>query len=247
MKIMRIIYRLLLMQKISVSKTPLSFFSNLLMSQTPFSFARFGDGEWAGIVGQQGANCDGHEYSQGLKEGLRNCLNNPLGYHYAIQPRAIKNDAKEILAYLKKHPIEIKWHNADVFHDANLSAQLYPLVESLRKREVVLVGPKHLKSLDQNVFPLHSFLEIPANNCFESIDSIKKNILSTAETSEHLVFALSASMAANVIIHDLFPQIGEQHTMLDLGSLWDVYVGVQSRSVYRNRDWDSIIAANLNG
>jgi hypothetical protein len=54
-------------------------------------------------------------------------------------------------------------------------------------------------------------------------------------------------MTTNVIIHKLYDEIGAKHWLLDLGSLWDIYAGVKSRTVYHKLDWDTLIKKNITG
>lgn len=227
---------------------PLRHYVRLLRAGTPFSFSRFGDGEWAAILGESGENCDGHPFSPALGEALRQTLLYPRGYFYAIQPRAVRYDSKRIGAFLRQEGIGVEWHCADVFHRANLRGRLNPLVRQLRAMSVVVVGPEHLRGLGESVFEHEDFVEIPAQRCFEHADDIVARVRDTAAAHPAgRVYAFSASMAANPMIHELFPQLGADNWLIDFGSLWDVYVGVRSRSVYRKLDWGPIIARNLRG
>ena len=82
---------------------------------------------------------------------------------------------------------------------------------------------------------------------FESIDEIRAEILEYGKGKSGKVYAFSASMMANVLINDLHPVLGQDNWLIDFGSLWDVYVSVQSRSVYKKLDWEPLIQKNLNG
>jgi len=53
------------------------------------------------------------------------------------------------------------------------------------------------------------------------------------EKYDNIVFGLSASMATNVIVDELYDVIGDRCTMIDFGSIWDPFVGVMSRSYHR--------------
>jgi hypothetical protein len=209
-----------------------------------YSFARFGDGEWSAIFGTDGANCDGHPYYPELGQRLRQCLVSPLPYLHGMQPLAMKTEGRKIVRFLREHKVAIRWSNADVFHDANKDGLLFPLVDQLRSMTVVLVGPAYLKAIGSFI-PLAGHIEIPARNCFLSIDKIEEAILHDSLQSDNRVYAISASMAAKVLINDLFPKIGDRNWLIDFGSLWDVYAGVKSRGVYADRDWTAIIKKNL--
>jgi hypothetical protein len=230
---------------LKIQPLPLDFFVRSLEQNKPVSFARYGDGEWAAILGHKGANCDGHEYSPLLGSALRVCLYRKKGYVYGMQPYAVKNMGREIAGYIKRNNLVISWHNASVFHDANIDGQLSPFVRALRNKKCVVVGPDYMRGLDKQVVRYSDFIEVPRVNCFDAYDSIFAQLLKVANSSSGNVFLFSASMASNVFIHQLYDQFGAANWFLDIGSLWDVYLGVNSRSVYQRQVWDDLIKKNL--
>ncbi len=225
----------------------LDFYVNLLNQGIPFSFSRFGDGEWNAMLGKKGKNCDGHEYFPQMGTQLRETVIHAQDYFYAIQNMAIRNDGKAIASFCKEYAVSISWHNADVFHYANRAGQFFPMVETLRKMDVVLVGPAHLKPLNKHCLEYETFIEIPSQNCYLKLDQMKKAVFDYGAKKSGKVFAISASMAANVMIHDLYPNIGKENWLIDFGSVWDIYVGVKSREHYTMGNWEEIIKWNLQG
>jgi hypothetical protein len=225
----------------------LPYYVAMLKAGKPFSFSRFGDGEWNAILGVQGENCDGHQYFPELGAKLRASLLKKGDYIYALQPRAIRSQRKGLQEFLLQNHIAWKWHNADVFHDANKQGKLLSLVSCLRSMNVVIIGPAVLRGLKEKVFQYADFIEIPPKNCFLATEDIRKSILQTADKNKKTVYAFSASMATKVLIHELFPLIGADSWLIDFGSLWDIYVGRKSRNVYEKRDWGKIMKKNLGG
>jgi hypothetical protein len=217
----------------------------MLRSGTPFSFSRFGDGEWNAILDRPGENCDGHAFFPELGADLRQALLSPQPYVYGMQMRAIRDMGGEIRAFLRKGGISMPWQDADVFHYANNDGLLFPLVKQLRSMKVVVVGPAHLRALSDAVFPYVHFVEIPVKNCYLSRSDIEKGVRAYYESSGPAVFAFSASMTTNVLIQNLFPLMGATSWLIDFGSLWDVYVGVKSRGGYAAEDWSVRIRKNL--
>ncbi len=224
----------------------LEYYVSKFNSGRPFSFARYGDGEWNAMLNVEGANCDGHAYFPELGEDLRKTLFFKGAYYYGLQPRAIRSMRKQLQVFLTAHHLSVQWHNADVFHDANVHGKLFPLIAALRSRDVVMIGPSHLRALGERVFSFKEFIEIPLRNCYLAKEEIQKRILEIAAKRKATVYAFSASMTTKTLIHALFPIIGKTNWMIDFGSLWDIYVGVKSRNVYSKRDWTSRIEKNLN-
>jgi hypothetical protein len=233
---------------VRVRLRPLSYYVSLLRENRPFSFSRFGDGEWSAILSKPGENCDGHRFFPELGADLRAAIENGNGYFNGMQIRAVKAMGKEIRDFLRKHDSTIDWHDADVFHYANNAGTLFPLVQQLRTMKVVVVGPPHLRALSKSVFPYEGFIEIPLKNCYLDKENIYRKISDLREKSgSPTVYAFSASMTTNVLIHRLFPAMGATSWLIDFGSLWDVFVGVKSRSGYEKEDWSGRIRKNLGG
>jgi len=235
-------------KKIPVTDAPVSLYASMINENKAFSFSRFGDGEWAAILGDSGKNCDGHEYFPEMRDKLRESITKPSGaYFFGMQNYAIKQVGRLIYRFIRKNKVAVSWCQSDVFHHANIQGRLYPFIEAIRKKEIVLVGPGYLHSIDKSLVNYSRLIEVPIVNCFLSIDEIKDKILNHAAKSSGAVYALSASMTTNCIIHDLFPEIGKKAWMLDLGSLWDGYLAAGTRSFCSAYDWKRLLALNTGG
>jgi hypothetical protein len=230
---------------VRVTRMPLSYYVSMLAGGTPFSFSRFGDGEWNAVLNRPGENCDGHVFFPELGADLREALVSHRPYLYGMQMRAIKGMGFDIRAFLADNGIAVPWQDADVFHYANNDGALFPLVKQLRAMKVVVIGPAHLRAMRDTVFPYDHFIEIPLKNCYLSREDIERQVRSYYDASGPAVFAFSASMTTNVLVHRLFPLMGSSSWLIDFGSLWDVYVGVKSRCGYAAEDWSLRIKKNL--
>lgn len=228
-----------------VIKKDLGWYVDMLKNGKPFSFSRYGDGEWNAILGVRGANCDGHEYFPQLGRELGAAIVDQYDYIYAIQGRAIKYQGKEIRKFLKENNIHIEWQDSDVFHECDNAGTLFPLIKQLRAMKKVVVGPAHLRAMDKRVFEYAHFIEVPSKNCYLDKDRIRGSIADWYGKEGPAVFCFSASMAANVIIHELFPLMGRTSWLIDFGSVWDCYVGVDSRGGKSKKYWDVVINRNL--
>jgi hypothetical protein len=230
---------------VRVARMPLSYYVSMLAAGAPFSFSRFGDGEWNAILNRPGENCDGHAFFPELGADLREALISRRPYLYGMQYRAIRDMGTDIRAFLVNHGVAVPWQDADVFHYANNDGSLFPLVKQLRAMKVVVIGPAHLRAMNSAVFPYEHFIEIPLKNCYLSRENIEQQVRAFYGVFGPAVFAFSASMTTNVLIHRLFPLMGASSWLIDFGSLWDVYVGVKSRGGYAAEDWSSRIKKNL--
>jgi hypothetical protein len=213
----------------------------------PFTFARYGDGEWLSILGTtDGQNCDKHPYSPALTEALRQSLTiQDDNYIQAIGPVAFRDGRQEsIAAYLRQNKLNLQRHNMDVFLQASLDGQLFPLVDALRHSRFAYVGPAFLKDFVRDRLGVGEFIEVPQHNAFTAVDHLVHQIMGLIALDNPKVIGLSAGFATKVILSRLWPGHGRQATFLDFGSLWDGYVGRQSRSHVR-RLTGEVIRQNL--
>lgn len=199
-----------------------------LISKETFSFARYGDGEWNCILGKPGQNCDKHIYFPDLGQRLKEIITRPPEYYIATHGYAMKLPiGDEIRAYMDKYGIV--WsdipHGLDYFHIASMSDEINKYFELWNSRDTLLVGPEHLRKLDRFKF---RFQQIPSVNCWlsykETLEQLRK------ETNKDTVVLLCASMMANVLVDDLDGQC----TLIDTGSLFDPFVGKNSRSHHKH-------------
>lgn len=208
---------------------PLEWFINNL--DKPFAFARYGDGEWNCILGMVGENCDHHPYSPELASDLRWTLidfADSERYLYAMGPKATRNDGigPQVKEWLAHNAPALSWVSSETLLEASLRGRLSPFVDALKARHVMIVGPVYLRLLP---FPNLTLIEVPVLNCYTEKDRIESEITTHAAQAD--VILLSAGMLTKVLIHDLYSMIGK--TMIDCGSLWDVYCGIDSRRYAR--------------
>ena len=216
-----------------VEKNSADFYINKIKNNEFFSFTRWGDGEWACTVGRGGRNCDGHEYFKEMSQDLRLALTGGKKYYKAIWPvthRQIQINLDWISKFLNENNIEIPWANAIVWEDLVIRQGIEKLVSVLESKDLIIVSDKSKKKLN---IEYKDFIEIPPKNCYLEKSRIKNSILQKSKEYKYPVFALSASMATNVIVDELFDQIGSNCWMIDFGSIWDPFVGIISRSYHR--------------
>lgn len=211
----------------------------------PFAFVRYGDGEFISILGAtRGQNCDNHDYFPELGTQLRESLTlTDDNYIRAIGPMAFQENRNlKIQKYLKNRKLLYNWHSTEVFLDASLKGQLNPLVNALRSKKLLYAAPPHLTQFLKNELNA-TVMELPETNAFLKINTIHKDIL--RKIGNYDVFCISGGMPAKVILYRLwFKNSVKNKTLLDMGSIFDGYVGKNSRS-HTKRLTESIMRQNL--
>ncbi|MCB0587207.1 MAG: hypothetical protein KDD06_18045 [Phaeodactylibacter sp.] len=199
-----------------------------------FSFARYGDGEFLAILGAKGANCDNHAYFKDMGEQLAATLSRNPPYGLAIFTTEISVSADAYNWLEKNNLTGRKFSRSDVFHLAIKYRTVERFFEVLNEKGFVLVGPAHLSRLTKK-WNITEFIEVPARDCWKYSSDVINQIEKMNPTGKILCFA--ASMAANVWIDWLYQRYGTTCTLIDAGSVFDPFAGVNQRSFHRKAEW----------
>ena len=196
------------------------------------AFSRWGDGEWSCAFFEGLENCDRHQYFYDLAYALRGVLENKVSdnvddYVFGMQDKAWDSMKFGITNYLEGKGIGKKWVDADEFHKMSERGELMTWIEAIKKpiglvaNEFVLTGaPERFKQVI-----------IPPFNAWLGYD--KKKFIDAFRSMEDGVIFVCAGMMGKVLIDDLyFSEIGNHHSLIDLGSALDPYYAKQCTRNY---------------
>lgn len=208
---------------------------DLADADNPFTFSRWGDGEWRSVLRgtKAGAcNCDGHSFYPEMSNDLRAVLLRKPTYLLGMQNFSMRLYGRPIQNFLDSNNLtDLRWVNADVFHYGAIHGKRKEIVDTVKARKLLVVGPPHLKSLKHSGLPYWDYVQVPPRNCYLHLQDIFRQIVAKAEGQQDpLLISVSASMPAEILCDMLFMQFGTKHTIVDFGSLWDPLVGKLSRS-----------------
>jgi hypothetical protein len=214
---------------------PPSFYDRLigrLRDGVPFAFSRWGDGEWACLLGHAGATCDGQPYSGRLRADLTRVLASGPAYDLGMQAFAQRRFGAEIAAWLERRGLSsLPWVDADVLARQSRDGGLDQLFAALRAREVILVGPAHLAPLAR-LIPLVGHVTVPAADAYRMMGITITDASAVASQCSAPVVVVSAGPLAKLVVHDLHARL-RGVTVVDTGSLWEPYVGRATRTYHR--------------
>ncbi len=172
-----------------------------LRNNEPFHLSRWGDGEFLCMLGKEGKNCDGHDYTPILSEELNRVWADieecePNQFHL-VQPHALRT-VEGIESFINgKH-----FDSSDLFVKASQNGELGKLFAALKDKYVVLVAPKRFE--DWDLFKVSEHIVIPDRNCFESFDdtddAINYAALRACDSAFPVVVLYCAGMMTNVLI-----------------------------------------------
>lgn len=235
--------------KLTTVKHDVLFYANRLKEGRRFAISRYGDGEFAAILGHSGQNCDGCEYFPNLGRDLAKTLTSPIGdesYFHATGPMAKRQLGPQIVQWLEREGVDVApWHSTETMVEASIEGRLWPFLRQMKQQRVLYVGPKRLHSGDGTVagmFPVHSYIAIPERNAYERIYLIGQALRSAIREHEPTVIGFSAGMIANLLIYDFWNET--EATLIDFGSVWDGYAGLTTRSYHKRHDWNHLRQLN---
>lgn len=217
----------------------LEWFLSRFRSGEPFTFSRWGDGEWRAVCGTvHGVNCDGHPFHRDLQRELGTVLRSKPTYPLGMQPMSVRIYGDIILQFLNGNKIKgLEWSDGDIFHKAAIAGKLGEITESLKDRKLLIVGAKHLAKLTQPgvLDPKPKkvvHIDVHGDQAFthrkRTIANIKRHLLGPGKSESWIVF-VCMGMTAEIVIHELNKDFGDAHTIVDFGSVFDPLAGVFSR------------------
>ena len=200
-----------------------------LVQDRPFSFARYGDGEWSCILGAGQVATAHQRFTPELRDALTQTVTEAHGHDcfLAISPRggAVQGMWGRIERWIATHAPDVEWHEKVTWARASQQGRLPDLVAAMRPHGIVVVGPRWLRRLDF----YDEFIEVRPYHCWADFESI----VGAMVPCEGSAISISAGPAAKVLVHRLYPLIGKRSWLLDMGSVWDPYCGHRSRTYQR--------------
>ena len=207
-----------------------------IQTGTPFTLTRWGDGEWHAVFGRKhGHNCSGQDYVPKLGKHLRRVLRQRPTYLLELK-KWEKVFGDRVDTWLLDEGLDsLDWIAPDILHRASAKGRLAPVIAALQEApDFLVIGPAHLRAA-QGTLGFRRMIEVPSTNAFSALDFLRAQAFTVAATLPRgAVISVSASMAANILVDDLYRRFGSDLIIIDTGSLWDPYAGVLSRSYMRN-------------
>ena len=188
-----------------------------------FCFARYNDGEWFCMRNLSGKNCDNHSFFPEMGKKIKDSITDKEvnNFNYIFQSSMYWGGEKEDI---KKWGVCVDFVERDYIH---VISRKYPdifinLMNKLNKRKLLLVGPFWLE--DSEFIDLDFHIVIPKKNCFLYQDKITEKIREILKENDNVTVIFCSSMMTNCIIYDLYKEVDKKHTLIDFGSVFDLFI-----------------------
>ena len=218
-------------------------YATMIETGVHFAQANYGDGEWGCILGQRTTNSQGEVYCDKLMHSLRDTLTSPSGMWCGSNPGDKLRE--EVTQWVEKNEIDAPWVPKETLAAANVNGTIAPLFRTLRGRNVVLVGPRHLSKMPKKVIGDFRHVVVPDAVAWKVSEKTRLEVMEKLDIDCSTVL-FSAGMGTNLMIHELWSKLRGTVTMIDTGAIFDPYVGVLSRKAYkRDKFLNHSMEANL--
>ena len=183
----------------------------------------FGDGEWNFILRKRERSTQREIYNEESRLGLLQALDVSVQQDNCFLAtmqeygKFIKI-AKESLKYLDDISYNKRRFHCMMYYYALEYGELFPLIELLRKRKIVMIGAIHLKKI-YDMIHYKAFIQVPKRGATLHIDEIEQQILNAPKSN---VYCFSAGIASNILIGRLHSKLNA--SLIDFGYTWDPFV-----------------------
>ena len=217
-------------------KSEFTKFCEKIIEAEPFSFSRFGDGEFHAVLGHEGENCDKHQYFPYMGKRLGEILKSLPPYVVGIQKFALDKMGDEIAAWMKANGIESemgRYVNADMLHNASSDGKLQQFFDALEYVNTIVVGPFYLHEISRKI-DYASFVSVPRVNAWKEHNDILKRIqVHIVKADKPTCILLCCGPMGKVLVDELYWFTQGKAFVLDCGSVFDPYVGKATRRYHK--------------
>ena len=131
-------------------------------------------------------------------------------------------------------------YNGEIFQELAGNGRIRELIHAVSlHHNPVFVGGSHFENIHLmdsfNKLPVH--LQVPNKDSFKEIEKIVSDISDLVEKG-HRMFLFSCGYTSKILIDMLFPFLGKDCFLIDMGSVFDPFLGILSRDGMKYSGFD---------
>lgn len=212
-----------------------------ISNNSPFVFAKFGDGEYNAAVQLQGANCDGTPYTpllgQKIIEAFKFLSKFPNVY---IGKWADFNSVAEYWTTLVPHSFSWADYNILICRSAqdflNRGVQYFRAIRNAPQQKIYVCNAS-MVSESAHLLHIDTHIVVDSQHWFEhSYDSVLASLLNSVKDPNNVMLLTSAGMGAKPLIAEFWKKYPNS-IIIDVGSALDAVC-----SNRRSRDYHTVFS-----
>lgn len=210
-----------------------------LQSPLPFSFVRFGDGEWMCFLLQSFQNVDKQNAHRDMCTTLREMMTHPRSRNDKVYLFVDHRHICGFVRQIERVPGTLPLGFVSFGFISHLYDGISDMMAAIRRRgPVVLVGPAFLGRLHK-VFGHRAHILVPnrkvcggIKDAWSDHQRIEDEMLASSRLAGDgtpVTFLVAGGMAMKVIVMKVAFLVGNKDSFLDIGSVFDGFAGHASR------------------
>jgi len=214
-----------------IIKLPVEHYLDLIRENKPFSFSRFGDGEVLCIFPNYlKENCDGSKFLPELKQPMMQIFKNQYPYYHCLLDCSFDLNGDKFKDFIEKTCPDMDFYDGEIWQHLSFEGRIGELIEAINPYNPCFVAGKHIQKV-KYMYGLDSmrFIETPMKDSYLSYDRIFDDVMKMHSDGCRM-FLFSTGYTTKILIDNLFPYLGHNTFLVDIGSLLDCYCGILSRS-----------------
>ena len=221
-----------------ILEKPLEFYLKRLRDKEYFSFPGFSDSEWFCMMGERIGTASGFGQTHTKEAGellLESVKINQDNYFRAV-PKVLPYLPAfcdgNIDRFLEKNNISEVFYERDMITDELAErAGLFPLIDQLRKMNCVFIGNEAFAG-KLGFLKISNYYKTSSPNFHMDVEGMNNIVENIRRRGVPAVYLFSSGISAGIMI-------GKLHGMpnsffLDLGSIWDAFIGIGGQREWRD-------------
>jgi len=206
----------------------------------PFTFVKFGDGEYLACNKRKGCNCDYTPYT----DTLGNRLIESYKYLSSLSNCFIgKWETKIINSYFESLGIPNWVDYCSVIFGNNIPFNnVLPILKTIRnaKQQKIYVCNSSIAEKSKKIFNIDTIIDVHQSNWFEeNYNSTLQSIIDSIIDKNSIIIMTSAGMGAKPLIYDL-NKLYPNAILIDIGSAFDILSNKATRDYNSNIHKDEV-------
>ena len=213
-------------------KYPAEYYLARINQNKPFSLARFGDGE---IIAMQLAphklvqNCDGSRFIPDLVAPMRQIFKNNYDYFHCLLDCSFNENGEQFKQFVEETCPNMQFYDGEIWQHLSFGGRIREFVDAINTYYPCFVGGRHIAKV-QHMRGLDKirYINAPDKDSFYKFNELFDGIMDKHAEGCRM-FLFSCGYTTKLLIDTLFPYIGHDTFLIDVGSLFDPFVGRLSR------------------